>query len=171
MRTRRGAIGVDPAYAKPNAVAVWLPDGRWEFGEFAADDLTPWRELLERHKGLCEVVAIEGGYVGVNRKVSLLLERVRGRIQAYAEAGGYEVHIVPIQTWVSATLTQGCWTPKTHTEIVAQARRRALGVTRRHVTEDQSVALCLAEHAAWLPPADRGAARVLSGGSGGPRGW
>jgi len=145
-------LGIDPSYAKPIACA-YRTGKVWQLFELDPKEPNNWYEdfVVVKHNGV-ERVVIEGGFVGVNSKVALGLERVRGNLEIVARQAGFTwVRDVAPATWQTAMLSQGHWTPKVHAEIAKQAALRArceLGKQADFckLTEDMTCAICIA---AW----------------------
>lgn len=148
-------IGIDPAVAKPIAFA-YRENGGWSHGTVAPDGWDGFRHVfhIARHRAGIDTAVIEDGYVGRNPKVSMQLSMVRGTLSALAQQAGLRPVLVAPATWQTAMLSMGRWRPKRHREIVEMVQMRVRRLHGLELTEDEAVAVLLAEWGDAQPDGD-----------------
>lgn len=143
-----GAIGIDIAVAKPCTIAWKGADGWYCFAYMPSD----WHGIelrLSTLKGAGRRThaAIEKPYVGANRKDSMDLSRVYGRVEVLCEQAGLVVIPAPPSIWQAEMLT-----PRGG-KLGDSANRKRLsmlvakdGLGGDPANDDESDAMCIA---AW----------------------
>lgn len=141
-------IGIDPAAAKPIAVAYWdglafKPGWRAHSVENNAKAISHRLQLAKAAGS--DLAIIEGGYIGPNPRVGLMLERERGKLIAICEALGLRYNVVNPQTWITDCLSVKGDGRLNHKAVVERAILRAKAISGQDLCEDEAVAVCLAE--------------------------
>jgi len=142
---RPRCIGIDPGTtAKPSAFA-WISDaGDWIVTSHN-NASSIYNEIDDAHFSGVEIAVIEDCFLGPNAKSYKMLAVEQGRLRMAAELAGLRVHIVHPSTWMAASLSSGGRAPKKHADIARVAIMRAKDITTRDLSEDEAMAVCIAD--------------------------
>ena len=137
-------IGINPGTtAKPSAFA-WRGNLKWKT-KLQGSSLGIYEDLIVASSHGIEIAVIEDCFLGPNPKSYKMLAVEQGRLRMAAELAGLRVHIVHPSTWMAESLSSGGRAPKKHADIVRVAIMRAKDITTRDLSEDEAMAVCIAD--------------------------
>jgi hypothetical protein len=101
-------VAIDPAYAKPIAIAEWSPELRAYKADLTTFLKNPCQYITLNNSE--RIAVVEGQYMGKNKQTSLKLSRESGKIDQALANLGFKVILAPVfgpNSWINGMLRCG----------------------------------------------------------------
>ena len=138
-------IGIDPAYAKPCAYAIFDDSDFQECGTFAPERLIATLEYLEG-ENFFDLIAVEDTFLGMNPATLIKLSWIVGGIWAWAQWQEMDFQLIRALEWQYAIPGLNKLKNKAKDKMVIETAR-GLAKTRKEITIDEASAIHIASYA------------------------